>query len=212
MKKHLMKINKKDLILIISVIVLNTTIYIIGRTNKITPYVVTGTLDSYIPFIKWFIYPYVSWYLLIFLMPLLVSIYDKDAFYKYITFMYLSLLVTLIVYIFAPTIIIREDINLLNNTLTDRLITHIYNAGSTLASAPSLHVLLAFGFMMPLINGKKVPNIIRIIGVILGLLIILATVFIKQHALIDVVTSIFIVIVCYFITKVFKLDKYIKSL
>ena len=60
MKKHLMKINKKDLILIISVIVLNTTIYIIGRTNKITPYVVTGTLDSYIPFIKWFIYPYVS--------------------------------------------------------------------------------------------------------------------------------------------------------
>ena len=208
MKKHLMKINKKDLILIISVIVLNTTIYIIGRTNKITPYVVTGTLDSYIPFIKWFIYPYVSWYLLIFLMPLLVSIYDKDAFYKYITFMYLSLLVTLIVYI----IIIREDINLLNNTLTDRLITHIYNAGSTLASAPSLHVLLAFGFMMPLINGKKVPNIIRIIGVILGLLIILATVFIKQHALIDVVTSIFIVIACYFITKVFKLDKYIKSL
>ena len=116
MKKYLMKINKKDLILIISIIVLNTTIYIIGRTNKITPYVVTGTLDSYIPFIKWFIYPYVSWYLLIFLIPLLVSIYDKDAFYKYITFMYLSLFVTLIVYIFAPTIIIREEINLLKNT------------------------------------------------------------------------------------------------
>ena len=66
--------------------------------------------------------------------------------------------------------------------------------------------------MMPLINGKTTPNIIRIIGVILGLLIILATVFIKQHALIDVVTSIFIVIACYFITKAFKLDKYIKNL
>ena len=126
--------------------------------------------------------------------------------------MYLSLFVTLIVYIFAPTIIIREEINLLNNTLTDTLITHIYHAGSTLASAPSLHVLLAFGFMMPLINGKTTPNIIRIIGGILGLLIILATVFIKQHALIDVVTSIFIVIACYFITKAFKLDKYIKNL
>lgn len=77
---------------------------------------------------------------------------------------------------------------------------------------PSIHCLYAYLFLFSAIDTKDKTSIwYKIIICILAILIVLATMFIKQHVIIDAVASIMIAIIVWGITNKFKLYEFAKS-
>lgn len=206
------KINYKDIFLIILSVFYNTIVYRFGRMFPDRASLVGSSLDLEIPYVGFFIYFYVSWYIFIFLIPYLISIYDKEQFYKYLTMIFISLTITLIIYILFPTVMERHNLDLLTNSFTDRVVKLIYSLGSTNACCPSLHVLLASGYMIPLVTRKKLPIWLKLLGIISGFLIIISTLLVKQHVIIDLVVAILINIIVWLFVCKFNLDKYFKRI
>ena len=207
MKKN----NLYDLILVIISVLYNCFVYSFGRMFPDRAILVGNALDLKIPYVGFFIYFYISWYLFIVLIPYLISFYDKDRFHKYLTMIFISLTVSLVIYILFPTVMIRTNLDLLTNSFTDKVVKFIYGVGSVNACAPSLHVLLASGYMLPLIGTKKIPVWLKILGLLSGTLIILSTVLVKQHVLIDLVVAISINVVSWIVVCKFKLDRFLKK-
>ncbi len=207
MKKN----NLKNMLLVVLSVIYNTFVYRFGRMFPERATLVGTSLDLKIPYVSFFIYFYISWYIFIFLIPYLISLYDEDNFYKYITMIFISLTITLIIYIAFPTVMERHNLDLLTNSFTDRLVKLIYSLGSTNACIPSLHVLLASGYMMPLIKNKKVPVWLKVLGLTSGTLIIISTLLVKQHVIYDVISAITINAVVWFVIIKFNLDEYLKK-
>ena len=200
----------KSLTIVIGAVILQTTIYYTGRQLGSRAYLLGNTLDLKIPYISWFVYFYISWYILIFLVPYMISRYDKEIFFKYITTLVLSLFITLIAFIAFPTTMERYVIA--TNTFNDQIIKAIYAKGSVLCCSPSLHILLTSLFMFPIFRNAAIPNLFKICTYIMSIGIILSTVLIKQHVLIDIPTSIVVNIICWTVVLKFKLQRYLKEI
>ncbi len=207
MKKN----NFINFLLIVFTIILNTFVYRVGRLFPYRATIVGTSLDLEIPYVGWFIYFYISWYILIFLIPYLVSFYDKKVFYKYITMITISLFISLIIYLLFPTQMIRYNLDLLTLSFTDRLVALIYKLGSTLACIPSLHVLLASGYAIPLFKAK-IPKWLKYLGVITSFLIVISTLLVKQHIIYDVISAITINIIVWFFVNKYNLQSKLEKI
>jgi len=114
----------------------------------------------------------------------------------------LSLLFTTVVsvcfFIMFPTIMIRET--LVNTNIFDNIVGFIYSSDLGFNAFPSLHVSLITCALYFLSSKKKYWYVF-----VLGLLIIVSTLFVKQHSIIDVFGGLTIAIISIFISeKIFK--------
>jgi hypothetical protein len=200
----------KSLIIVIGAIVLQTTVYYTGRQFGSRAYLLGNTIDLKIPYISGFVYFYISWYILIFLVPYMISRYDQESFFKHMTTLALSLFITLIAFIAFPTTMERYVIT--TNTLNDQIVKAIYAKGSVLCCAPSLHILLTSLFMFPIFKNTAIPNLFKICTYIVSIGIILSTVLIKQHVFIDIPISIFVNVICWAVVDKFRLQRYLKEI
>lgn len=195
---------------VICAVILQTTIYYTGRLFGSGAYPVGSALDSKIPYISGFIYLYVSWFILIFLIPYMISRYDKESFFKHMTALALSLFITLIIYIAFPTIMERYVIT--TDTFNDRIVRAVYAKGSVLCCAPSLHILLATLFVFPVFRNDAIPDLFKIFTYTMSLGITLSTVFVKQHVLIDIPASMIVNILSWIVVGRFGLQRYLKEI
>lgn len=196
-----MKKELKNILLVCSIIIFNLFVYSVGRAFPDRATIIGTNLDLKIPYIKYFIYFYVSWYFFIFIIPYFIARFDKKSFKEYYLMMIISLFITLIIYIVFPTEMIRTNLDLIGNGITDKIVLLVYKNGSVNACLPSLHVLLSMGYMMPLFNNNKMPKWLKYLGFISGFGIIISTLFVKQHLIYDLIASIVIVIFAYEISK-----------
>lgn len=144
------------------------------------------SLDKAIPFKSIFIIPYIYWYIFIF-VGLIYILYKSRVEYSRI---FISIVIGMcccytIYYIF-PTQINRPLID--NSTILNKLVNFIYNQDKPFNCFPSIHVLNTYFIMRytKKIYSKKFFYYTQIAG----LLIILSTVFIKQHFVLDIIASI----------------------
>lgn len=206
------KENIRNFFIVSATVIYNCIVYQFGVMFPERATLIGTSWDLKIPFINYFIYFYVSWYALIFFVPFFISLYDKNKFKHYIEMISIALTISLIIFLIFPTVMERTNLHLLTNSFTDRIIKFIYKAGSANACLPSLHVLLACGYMMPLFSKGSNKNWVRVLGLVTGSLIIASTLLVKQHVIYDVITSIAIDVICWYIVNRFNLDKYFRFL
>jgi len=153
--------------------------------------VIHTKLDNYIPFIEIFIIPYLLWFIYVAIVILYLFFKNKHDFVKYCIYLFTGMTVFLIISTFWPNgQHLRPTIMPRNNIFT-QMISFLYKADTPTNIWPSIHVYNSLGTHLAIIHSKELKNMksITISSCILCILIILSTMFIKQHSVFDVFTA-----------------------
>ena len=148
-------------------------------------HVVHCWLDDVIPFCEAFVIPYVFWYLFVFGSLLYFLFYHVDSFKKLSTFIIITQVVAMIIYILFPN---RQDLRPTefdrDNILT-QLVGLLYTVDTNTNVCPSLHVGFSLALASVWTKEKEAPRAWKIFVIIAVILICMSTAFIKQHSVVD---------------------------
>ena len=206
------KIEYKPLILTVALIVFQSFCYFVSKFFEGNPNLIGGVIDSKIPFNVWFIISYCIWYLLIFLIPYYLYKKDKNIFTKYIISYLFCTVIANIIFIIYPTYVDRPIV--IGNSILE-LITRIVFWVDTPAQNcfPSLHCAVSMLFILYMFECKKCPLYLKILTLIISILIMIATLYTKQHVFIDLLSGDILAIVSYIIVNnLKKIKKKVKEL
>lgn len=149
-------------------------------------------IDNWIPFCEYFIIPYVLWFFYVAAGVLyMLFCRPKAEFYRFITYFFGGLTVCLILYTFFFTgLNLRPEIDMDKNIFT-RIVGLLYTADTSTNVCPSIHVFASIAIHMALYKAALYErhSVVFHASGVLALLIILSTVFLKQHSVLDVICA-----------------------
>lgn len=199
---------KLDLLWLI-VFILLQCIYFVSNNIYKDGFDLTISLDRQIPLISIFVFPYIFWYLYMIIGYILISLKDRKEFMRVLIGQFIGMLISYSIFFIFPTKISRPIIS--NEGILNTLINTIYLLDRPFNCFPSLHVLGTYFIMR--YTKKNNNKYIYYYTQVVGVLIIFSTVFIKQHFVLDVITSIIMVEVINILIKRIsdeKLEKLLK--
>ena len=147
-------------------------------------------LDDMIPFCEYFFIPYTFWYLLIIISLGYFLLYDVDSFKKLQTYIIITQIVAMAVYIIYPS---RQDLRP-EVFARDNIFTHIaaliYSFDTSTGVCPSLHVAYSLGIASVWLKKKDSSLLWKCFIVFAVITICISTMFVKQHSAVDVFAAI----------------------
>lgn len=148
--------------------------------------------DDMIPFCEWFIIPYVIWFVYIPIVVAFVLFTSKDEFYYASAYLFIGMSVCLLICTLWPN---GQDLRVesfVNDNFCTKIMGFIYTADTNTNVFPSIHVFNSVGAFIVLCKSHKLKDKvwIKICSGILSILIILSTMFLKQHSVVDVIGGI----------------------
>ena len=166
--------------------------------------------DDLIPLVSIFIIPYVWAYASWGMAPMAVSKCEKSHFADYMAANLVACVAGMIALAFAPTYMNRVTEGLYaaaeNPDVFDRLRLFWYSMdGSEWAYnlLPSFHCINSTLAYLGVMGRKEIPKWFRIYSLVLAFLVFAATLFVKQHFFLDVVSGVALAAIAYFICKKF---------
>lgn len=179
--------NFRSLSLMLSIPILNI-FYVLLNNAERGAYSLMTDLDRNIPFVKEFIIPYVIWYFFVFGTLVFFCLKDKKVYYQTLLSIDLGLIICYITYFVFQTHVPRPE--LIGDDILTKLVALIYFKDQPYNAFPSIHVLLSF-LMIKGNNKYQGRNFWNMSLVYInGILIILSTLFVKQHVVLDVFAGI----------------------
>ena len=192
-----------------SIFIINAFIYFFIKLF-ITEYNLIGSpLDNYIPFIPSFIYFYMMWYP--FEIFSLYYIYKKDKknYIKTLGVLIISLIIMYLIFIIYPTMVDRPEVNSFNS-LTTLLLYVAFKSDTPVNCFPSGHCIICFVMIFSFLKSENITLKNKTIFIIINILIILSTLFVKQHVIYDVIGSFILTITSFYLIYKTNLLKKIK--
>jgi len=183
--------------------------------QKVEPeYIIEFKLDSYIPFCEYFVIPYFMWFVYVAVTVAVFYFFlDIGDFYRMTCYLFTGMTIFLIVSFIVPNgLNIRPQTFPRDNFFTD-LVKGLYKTDTSTNVFPSIHVFNSICVHIGIAKNKvlrKKPIIVNC-SFILMVLIILSTMFIKQHSVLDVLSGILMAIVLYPVFYVHNIIPYRKS-
>ncbi|MCR5674165.1 MAG: phosphatase PAP2 family protein [Lachnospiraceae bacterium] len=157
-------------------------------------------LDDRIPFVEIFVVPYYIWFFYVILtLAFLLFLRHSEDYYKALIFMCFGMTVFLVFSTIVPTMQpLRPAVMPRDNAFT-RLIAHLYRTDTPTNVFPSIHVYNSIACMIALCRAKVLDGhkMIRAGACVLSVSIILSTMFIKQHSVIDVAGAFVLAFIAY---------------
>lgn len=170
-----------------------------GNTNSVVTFV-----DNIIPFNKYFILPYISWYVFIAIFSAILCVLDKEKYFKLLITINIGMITCYVIYFFYPTYVPRPVIT--GRDFLSNLVLNLYAADNPYNAFPSIHVLNSALIAFYIFKSENVNKIAKTICIIMSSSIILSTMFIKQHYFADVVSSMIFASILYFSFKNIKFN------
>lgn len=162
-------------------------------------HIISSPLDQYIPFIPVFIIPYLFWFVYIAGPGLYFLFCEKEEFCRLMYFGMIGMTVFLVVsWIYPNGLDIRPG-SFADNNIFTQLTRFVYSVDTSTNVLPSIHVYNSVGIYLAVrdsenLRGKKG---VRYASLITTVLIILSTMFVKQHSVVDVFTGLMLSYVAY---------------
>ena len=148
-------------------------------------------LDDRIPFLEWFVIPYFFWHACILGMHLWLYWENDPAFRGYSRYLILSMAISTAVFLLYPTCQnLRPAVFPRDNLLTD-LVSALYRMDTSTNVCPSEHVIGSAGFFLAVVysgRGRSVGWLAAAAPA--AVLTASATVFLKQHSVVDVAAAV----------------------
>lgn len=149
-------------------------------------------IDAAIPFCEWFAIPYCLWYPFLIVVGLYLLRRDTPAYRRYMQFLAITFFVSELVWFLIPNAQgLRPEILPRENICSD-IMSLIYSIDTNTNVFPSVHVVGSIGAALAVLDAQplKKKSLIRWGAVVLAALISISVVFVKQHALLDLLGGI----------------------
>lgn len=155
-------------------------------------HVIHSAIDDKIPFVEYFIVPYLLWFVFMAVTFLYFFFTDVEGFYKMAKLMFAGMTIFLIISTLLPNGLNLRPVYFTRDNIFIDLVKTLYRADTPTNVLPSLHVFNSIGACIAISHNKKLRShkIISWSAYILAGLIILATMFLKQHSVIDVMAAV----------------------
>ena len=201
--RELCKETGRDLLKLAVPIIIYAPIYLYWfiylEKHKFAHYAVIHTvIDDYIPFLEVFIIPYYMWFLYVSLTLLfLMFSFDVEDYYKNFFFLATGMTVFLVISTLFPNMHQLRPTVMPRDNIFTHLVQVIYSTDTPTNLWPSIHVYNSIGTMIAVHHSRRFNKKGVIIMDVIGTLIILSTLFVKQHSFYDVTTAFIMAIIFY---------------
>lgn len=196
------KIEIKPVITTVLLITFQSLMYLISRLFESHHHLIGNTIDTKIPFNIWFMIPYCLWYILIFILPYFLYKKDKDNFIRYIYSYIICTLIANIIFIVYPTTVARPEIT--GKGILEFITSFIFKIDNPPMNCfPSLHCAMSMLFILFILEIKNVKKNVKITITLISILIMISTLYTKQHVFIDLISGVILAIITYIIVKIF---------
>ena len=175
------------------------TWFSIIEKHRFSHYAVIHTaLDDRIPFIEAFIVPYYLWFFYVSLtLVFFILTLEVEDYYKNFFFLTTGMTLFLVISTLFPNVQHLRPAVMPRDNIFTALVQIIYSKDTSANLWPSIHVYNSIGTMIAVRKSKKFNKRLKISSDILGTLIILSTMFVKQHSVYDVATAILMAVIFY---------------
>ena len=160
-------------------------------------YLIHSPLDDYIPFVEYFIIPYLLWFVFLAVTGAYFFFTNRRDFYRLAAFLCSGMTIFLIVCTIFPNGLNLRPVTFERDNIFIRLVQFVYKNDTPTNVLPSIHVYNSLAAFMAIKRSKlarKQKGWAWGTG-ILTVLIILATVFLKQHSMFDGVCALALYVV-----------------
>lgn len=200
MKKFLKKLEIKPILFSIGLIGFQSLSFLFVKLFQGKTHLLNSSIDDKIQFLSIFILIYCLWYVLIFITPYYYYKRDKRVFYKYVTSYIISIIISSIVFVIYPTEVIRPTLE--NNNLFNIMTNIIYWVDNPAINClPSMHCAISMLFILSAFDSKKTTVSYRLFISLSSIGIMLSTLFVKQHVMIDLITGNIMMTIIYLIVS-----------
>ena len=165
---------------------------ILERLPRTRFFDLSSELDTYIPFIVEFIIPYLSWFLFQAVWVVFVFFVDRKTYEQLTTMLMIGMTVFLVVSTFLPTKISLRPYYIESRGICAFLVRRLRAVDTPTNVWPSIHVFNTTALMMTLFTSQHPllrKNAVRIPVVFWCGMIVLSTMFLKQHSVGDVLAA-----------------------
>ena len=181
-------------------------------TNTSNFQIIHCKFDDLIPFCEIFVIPYILWFAYVAIFIGLFFFISKDEFYKLTAYMFIGMTICLIIYTIYPN---GHDLRLTTfprSNIFTQLVNSFYSTDTCTNVLPSIHsfnslVIMVSVFKSNVLRRYRHHKTLCIASTITTILIMLSTVFIKQHSVLDMIAAIVLCIVMYPFIYVFNYNK-----
>ncbi len=165
-------------------------------------------LDDKIPLISGFIYIYYLTFPVGIITFFYLAYKNKTKLYDIFVTLCLSFAISGIIYFFFQTRFIKPDFT--PETFTDKLVVWTWNSTNPTNCFPSQHCFMAIAVFISCVDCKEMKWWYRIFGCIIGILIVLSTVFTRQHYWVDFLGSLAIMVPIFLLTRFSRSGKVVE--
>lgn len=180
-----MKKLKENLRLLTLIVFMPIMSYLYTILNHIPAHAhnIAISLDQSIPFVSIFVLPYMFWHLFIPLSFALLCFLDKKAYLKTMLVYIVGCLIANLIFGIYQTTLPRAILNVTD--WTTNLVRIIYKNDNPVNCFPSIHVFTSYMMLRTFLSLKANYKPAKFAVSIGSILIILSTVLIKQHTILD---------------------------
>ena len=179
------------LVLLYGLIYMPWFMWLESRSNL--PYhVIHVKLDDMIPFVEYFIVPYLLWFVYVAAVFVYLFFKNRREFYQYCIFLFTGMTLFLIVSTLYPNGHLLRPNTFARNNIFTFAVQILCQADTATNIFPSLHVYNSIAAHRAVANSETLAGnrLIRGGSFVLMVSIILATMFLKQHSVLDVISGI----------------------
>lgn len=154
-------------------------------------FTIHSPLDDYIPFVEYFIVPYLLWFAYIAVVAGYFFFTDRKGFYRLAAFLCAGMTLFLIICtVFPNGLHLRPHGFSRDNIFTD-MVRMLYKTDTPTNVLPSIHVFNSIGAVIAVAhsNALKKYKKLQYASYMMAFLIILSTMFLKQHSVTDVIAA-----------------------
>mgnify|MGYP000550220406 FL=1 len=162
-------------------------------------HVIHVPIDDYIPFCEYFVIPYLLWFPFVGWGIAYMALHNKTDYYKLCAFLFTGMTIFLIISTVYPNGQYLRPTYFTHHNLCTMLCERLYAGDTPTNLFPSVHVFnsIAVNIAVWHSDNFKKNKAVRYGSAVLMVLIILSTMFLKQHSVFDVVTGMVLAVFMY---------------
>lgn len=167
-------------------------------------HVVHMAVDDYIPFIEYFIVPYLLWFLYVAVAVVYFFFTNVSDYYKLCCVLFVGMTLFLVISTVYPNGHYLRPSVFKNDSIFTTLVQWLYSADTSTNLFPSIHVYNSLAVHMAVSRSVKLRRYkwIQAGSGLLMISIVLSTMFLKQHSVFDVITAFLLAAVMYVLVYV----------
>ncbi len=197
---------ERKYVLLLLLWVPHTIWYFLLNRYQVNSHLIHIPLDDVIPYVKEFVIFYVMWYGYIAFAHIWTFFKSKRDFLVMCSLIFLANFLSMLVCTVYPSMHdLRPDDATMGNSFLSDMVRWLYGTENPYCILPSMHCMLAIVITVGLIFSESLKGnlVVKILCPIYTVLVMLSTVFIKQHSIVDVFAasgmSVIVILLTYFV-------------